>query len=295
MFQRLRHRRRLCSRHLAFGLFRFDPALNALMFICGSPLSNFTIMPLRNSLRAQVIKQFIEFRPLTNTQATCESYMHVVQGSLIIGYRVPPQGKSEAVPPTRMDDHKRTIVSTPNCDELESAKLPSELCLTALPPHCELGSHFLLDLLLNEFPILFISAAFPFCIEGGLELCLKEFVQLFRQGQTHVENVLREDGNLTFAWFHFLFPNLISASPLRPKAKRIPVNFGLGGMKMPPHRSPSSPSSTSSLDNRRQEIATLLALGFARLVARSDLPLDTKSSTGLLPPNERVSVSESGQ
>ena len=74
MFQRLRHRRRLCSRHLTFGLFRFDPALNALMFICGSPLSNFTIMPLRNSLRAQGIKQFIEFRPLTNTQAICGSY-----------------------------------------------------------------------------------------------------------------------------------------------------------------------------------------------------------------------------
>jgi hypothetical protein len=60
---------------------------------------------------------------------------------------------------------------------------------------------------------------------------------------------------------------------------------------------PGRPVSTKSspAPARLDDVATLLALGISRLMARFGSASSGESSTGLLPPNERVSVSESGQ
>jgi hypothetical protein len=60
---------------------------------------------------------------------------------------------------------------------------------------------------------------------------------------------------------------------------------------------PRRPASTTSspAPARLDDVATSLALGISRLMARFGADGSAESSTGLLPPNERVSVSESGQ
>ena len=62
-------------------------------------------------------------------------------------------------------------------------------------------------------------------------------------------------------------------------------------------RHPGRPASTapSPAPARGADMVTFLALGISRLMARFGAAASGESSTGLLPPNERVSVSESGQ
>jgi hypothetical protein len=225
MLLRLRHGRGLGFRHLAFCNFRFNPLFNEHLLNAGSSLSGRITLSSSHSLRTQTIKQFMECRSLRDVQGFCGRYVYVVERPFGVDYRVSPQCDNELIPSARMDDHKGTIGGAPDCDKIETAKQAHELCLSRLSSFSKLGSNLFLDLLLVPVPVLFVRAAFPFGIECGFELGLKELVPLIRQRQSYVDNVLREDCNLTFGWLH-CSSRLHALSPLGPEAKAADSSLG---------------------------------------------------------------------
>jgi len=73
------------------------------------------------------------------------------------------------------------------------------------------------------------------------------------------------------------------------------VLFAPDAMSGDTHPGPPASITPSPAPARLDDVATLLTFGISRLMARFGAAGTGGSSTGLLPPNERVSVSESGQ
>jgi hypothetical protein len=157
--------------------------------------------------RTLLVNQFAELCPLTAAQGPHGSNMHLVQRSLIIGHKVLPKSNNKATPPSRKNNFEIAPPCTSNSNELETAQLSAELCFGAASSACELGAHFLRNLVFKSVPVLFTRTAVPPHFELGFEIRLKKLVQLFRERQTHFANVLRKNRNFAFSLFQFSPPN----------------------------------------------------------------------------------------